>query len=58
MTSEELQSTKLNELREGVLIKNVYKYFLIPAFIYGCLSLGFPLLFSLVPAHESSMCIC
>lgn len=45
-------------LQEKVLIKKIYYYFLIPAFAIGVLSVYFPLLFALVPAHESGECIC
>ncbi len=39
-------------------MKRIYFYFLIPAFLLGLLAVFFPLLYALVPAHESFECIC
>jgi hypothetical protein len=48
----------MQSLQEKVLIKKIYFYFLIPSLLMGILSVYFPLLFALVPAHESGECIC
>ena len=45
-------------LQEKVLIKKIYAYFLLPALMMGLLAVFFPLLYALVPAHESYECIC
>ena len=46
------------ELKETVLLYKAYKWFLGPSLLIGILALFFPLFYSLVPAHESGVCIC
>ena len=49
---------RLSKLKEIILIKKVYFWALVPALIFGLTSLGVPLMYVLIPAHESGMCIC
>jgi hypothetical protein len=49
---------RLKSLQEWNLIKVGTTWFLIPAIFMGFLSLFFPYVFALIPAHESGACIC
>jgi len=48
---------RLVNLKEKVLIRKAYLYFLIPAMLIGVLGFFFPLFYAIVPAHESGFCI-
>ena len=48
---------RLSGLHESVLLRKMYLYFLIPVLLFSILSFFFPLLYAIIPAHESSECI-
>ena len=49
---------KLPDLQESTLLLKAYKWFLGPSLLIGILAIFFPLFYSIVPAHESGVCIC
>lgn len=48
----------MSSLKEQVILKKVYLYFLGPSLLLGISALFLPLVYALVPAHESGDCIC
>lgn len=49
---------RLKKLHEWNLMKAGIVWFLIPSFTLGILSLFFPFIYAIIPAHESGTCIC
>jgi hypothetical protein len=55
---EKEQVKKMTNLREEVLLKKGIAYFLIPSIILGIMALFLPGIYSIVPVHESDICLC
>jgi len=49
---------QISNLKEKVIFRKLYLYFLGPSLAVGIIGLFLPLFYVLVPAHESSQCIC
>ena len=49
---------RLKKLHEWNLMKAGIVWFLIPSFLLGILSLFLPIIYAIIPAHESGSCIC
>jgi hypothetical protein len=49
---------QMSNLKEKVILRKLYLYFLGPSLAVGIIGLFLPLFYVLVPAHESSQCIC
>ena len=50
--------TDLKEMTEKRLLLKALLFFLIPSLLFGLFSFLWPLVYSIVPAHESNDCIC
>ena len=48
----------MSDLKESIILKKTYLYFLLPSLVVGIIGLFLPLVYALVPAHESGECIC
>lgn len=49
---------RLKKLQEWNLMRTGIIWFLIPSLILGVLSIFFPTIYAIIPAHESGSCIC
>lgn len=48
----------MSSLREEVLIRKGFLYFLLPAMIEGILGCFLPVFYVLIPVHEADFCLC
>lgn len=48
----------MTKLREEVLIWKGFAFFLLPSLILGILGLFSPIAYTIIPVHESDMCLC
>lgn len=49
---------KMSNLREEVLIRKGFLYFLLPAIIEGILGCFVPIVYIFIPVHEADFCLC
>jgi hypothetical protein len=48
----------MTSLREEVLIEKGFLYFLLPSIVMGIFGAFFPGIYSIIPVHESDICLC
>jgi hypothetical protein len=57
-TNDSEMRERLKKLQEWNLMRAGIIWFLIPSLLLGVLSLFFPYIYAIIPAHESGACIC
>ena len=55
---EQKEFEQMNALKERNILLKGLLFFLLPAMIFGCLSMLFPGVYTIFPVQESSFCIC
>lgn len=48
----------MTSLREDVLIRKGFTYWLLPNLVIGIIGIFFPLFYELIPVHQSETCLC
>jgi hypothetical protein len=48
----------MTNLREEVLIRKSFLYFVLPWLVIGVLGAFYPYVYAFIPAHESGVCLC